>query len=143
MTNVSVTQDLRNSGLDSHALKGQSSQQHSLSTNDGNAISKATTSLKEPINEVAQKATSDKKLALDSLEKIADGIDEAILVLNQALERSPTKAMVRRDEQLNRFIIKIADEASGEVVREIPSEAVLKFARNLEEMKGLLFDESL
>ena len=77
------------------------------------------------------------------MEKIADGIDEAILVLNQALERSPTKAMVRKDEQLNRFIIEIADEVSGELIREIPSEAVLKFARNLEEMKGLLFDKSL
>jgi flagellar protein FlaG len=142
MTNVSFTQNPQHSGLESQALKGESWQRNSLSTNDGNDISKAT-SLKEPINEVAQKATSDKKLALDSLEKVADGIDEAILVLNQALERSPTKAMVRKDEQLNRFIIEIADEVSGELIREIPSEAVLKFARNLEEMKGLLFDKSL
>ena len=142
MTIVSFTQNPQHSGLESQALKGESSRRNSLSTNDGNDISKAT-SLKEPINEVAQKATSDKKLALDSLEKVADGIDEAILVLNQALERSPTKAMVRKDEQLNRFIIEIADEVSGELIREIPSEAVLKFARNLEEMKGLLFDKSL
>ena len=107
-----------------------------------NGISKAT-SLRDPINEVAKKVATDKKHALDSLEKVADRIDEAILVLNQALERSPTKAVVRKDEELNRFVIRIADEVSGEVVREIPSEAVLKFARNLEEMKGLLFDKSL
>ena len=119
-----------------------SQEQKSSSTSDSNTINKAT-SLRQPINEVAQRAASDKKLAIDSLENVADSIDEAILVLNQALERSPTKAVVRKDEQLNRFVIQIADKASGEVIREIPSDAVLKFARNLEEMKGLLFDKSL
>jgi len=39
--------------------------------------------------------------------------------------------------------VRIADERSGEVIREIPSEAVLKFARNLQEIKGLLFDKAL
>ena len=39
--------------------------------------------------------------------------------------------------------MRIADEVSGEVVREIPSEAILKFSRNLQELKGLIFDESL
>jgi uncharacterized FlaG/YvyC family protein len=38
--------------------------------------------------------------------------------------------------------VKIADEQSGEIIREIPSEAVLKFARNLREIKGLLFDKT-
>ncbi|MDA9919883.1 flagellar protein FlaG [bacterium] len=142
MTNVSYTQDPPHSGPESQSLKVHTKEQKSLSTNNANDLSKAT-SLRDPINEVAKKAATDKKYALDSLEKVADRIDEAILVLNQALERSPTKAVVRKDEELNRFVIRIADEVSGEVVREIPSEAVLKFARNLEEMKGLLFDKSL
>ena len=43
--------------------------------------------------------------------------------------------------RLNRYIVKVADEKSGEVIRELPSEAILKFARNLQELKGLLFDE--
>ena len=142
MADVSVTQDISHSRHESQTPRIHSSAQKSLSTGDGNAVSKAA-SVRESINDVALKAASDKKHALDSLEKVADGIDEAILVLNQALERSPTKAVVHKDEQLNRFVIKIADEVSGEVIREIPSEAVLKFARNLEEMKGLLFDKSL
>jgi flagellar protein FlaG len=142
MTNVSFTQDPVHSGPEGQVLKVHSQEQKSSSTSDSNTINKAT-SLRQPINEVAQRAASDKKLAIDSLENVADSIDEAILVLNQALERSPTKAVVRKDEQLNRFVIQIADKASGEVIREIPSDAVLKFARNLEEMKGLLFDKSI
>jgi flagellar protein FlaG len=142
MADGSFTQEISHFSRGSSTPRAHASEQQSLSTGKGNGVSKAA-SLREPINELALKAASDKKHALDSLEKVADGIDEAILVLNQALERSPTKAVVRKDEQLNRFVIKIADEVSGEVIREIPSEAVLKFARNLEEMKGLLFDKSL
>ena len=80
---------------------------------------------------------------LGHLEGVAEDIKDAIETLNTALEKSPTKAIISKDEQLNRFIVKIADEKSGEIVREIPSEAVLKFARNLQEIKGLLFDKAL
>ena len=99
--------------------------------------------VKKSPGDAAVEFTSDKKLAVDSLEAVADSIEEAVYVLNQALEKSPTQAVIQRDEELNRFIIRIADKVSGEVIREIPSEAVLKFARNLEEMKGLLFDKTL
>lgn len=107
---------------------------------------KADSFLKEPavkITEVASKASAEKVGALDSLEQLASELREAIQMLNSALERSPTKAIITRDEALNRFVVKIQDKSSGEVVREIPSEALLKFARNLQELKGLIFDASL
>jgi len=40
-------------------------------------------------------------------------------------------------------LVTIKDKESGEIVREVPPEALLKFARNLEELKGILFDETL
>ena len=95
------------------------------------------TNLGEPIDSLAK---SERESSLRSIEGVAEDIREAIDTLNSALEKAPTKAIISRDEQLNRFIVKIADERSGEIVREIPSEAVLKFARNLQEIKGLLFD---
>jgi len=98
------------------------------------------TNLGEPIDSLASEAKSDRESSLRSIEGVAEDIREAIDTLNSALEKAPTKAIISRDEQLNRFIVKIADERSGEIVREIPSEAVLKFARNLQEIKGLLFD---
>jgi flagellar protein FlaG len=93
------------------------------------------TPLRESITSLAQ--------TLQSISSVAEDIEEAIDTLNGALAQSPTKAIISRDEQLNRYIVKIADERSGEVIREIPSEAVLKFARNLQEIKGLLFDKAL
>lgn len=104
---------------------------------------KAAASLKESIRSVAEKADSDRAHTLQSITNVADDIEEAIDTLNDALAKAPTKAIISHDDQLNRYIVKIADERSGEVIREVPSEAVLKFARNLQEIKGLLFDKAL
>lgn len=101
---------------------------------------------KEPkvvITEVANKAASEKKHSLDSLDQIASDMREAITTLNAALEKTATRAVITKDEDLNRFVVRITDASSGEIVREIPSEALLKFARNLQELKGLIFDASL
>jgi len=95
------------------------------------------------ITEVASNVESEKQDSVASLTQLTNELREAISALNAALEKTPTKAIITRDEDLNRFIVKIADQTSGEVVREIPSEALLKFARNLQELKGLIFDESL
>lgn len=93
--------------------------------------------------DVAANAEADKAKSLNALASVAESIEEAVEVLNEALSRKHTSAQIRRDEQLNRFLVTIKDKDSGEVVREVPPEALLKFARNLEELKGILFDETL
>ena len=84
-----------------------------------------------------------KRDVLETITQVADDIKEAIETLNKTLDLGKTKAMISHDADLNRYIVKIEDEDSGEIVREIPSEAVLKFARNLREIKGLLFDKTM
>lgn len=95
------------------------------------------------VNSIASETSKQRAALVDSLQSMSAEVAEAIDTLNQALARSPTRAMISRDEELNRYIVKITDERSGEVIREIPSEALLKFARNLRELKGLLFDQAL
>ena len=142
MTNISHTQESQ-----LIARMGNRAPQESASTlksPTGNVtVASSSPSIRESVNETALEAAADKKHALDSLESLADSIEEAIALLNRTLNKSPTKALIHKDEKLNRFVIRIADKSSGEVIREIPSEAILKFARNLEEMKGLLFDKTL
>ena len=75
------------------------------------------TSLREPITSVAREARVDRVNSMASIEDVAQDIKEAIDTLNDTLARSPTKAIIFRDDQLNRFIVKIADEKSGEVIR--------------------------
>ena len=100
-------------------------------------------SLAESISSVAGRAQTDRTEAVESIEGVTREIDEALDALNKSLSFAPTKAIITRDEELNRFIVKIADKESGEIIREIPSEAVLKFARNLREIKGFFIDKKM
>ena len=59
--------------------------------------------------------------SLRSIEGVAEDIREAIDTLNAALEKAPTKAIISRDEQLNRFIVKIADERSEKSFEKYPA----------------------
>lgn len=93
------------------------------------------------IHDLAADAAKEKSLSIKHLESVTESIQDAVAILNEALSRKNTSALIRHDEQLNRFLVTITDRESGEIVREIPSEALLKFARNLEELRGLLFDQ--
>tara|TARA_B100000683_G_scaffold261897_1_gene288345 strand:+ start:165 stop:593 length:429 start_codon:yes stop_codon:yes gene_type:complete len=93
--------------------------------------------------EVASAVNQERVESLKTLRSVNDSIEEAVEVLNEALSRKSTSASIRRDEELNRYLVTIRDKESGDVVREIPDEALLKFARNLQELKGILFDETL
>mgnify|MGYP001330598287 CR=1 FL=1 len=97
----------------------------------------------ETIDSIAASTAKEKARLVETLKENTREIEEAIETLNNALATSPTSAKISRDADLNRFIVKITDDVSGEIVREIPSEALLKFARNLRELKGLLFDKAL
>ena len=92
---------------------------------------------------VVARAEEEKAEESQHLQSVSESIDDAIqLVLNQALSLKSTAAIIRRDSELNRYLVTITDKDSGEIVREIPDEALLKFARNLQELRGILFDET-
>ena len=95
-----------------------------------------------PIASVAAQAEEDRVKSLSTLASVSEAIDDAVEVLNQALSMKSTAATIRRDEELNRYLVTIKDKESGEIVREIPDEALIKFARNLQELRGILFDET-
>ena len=97
--------------------------------------------IKKKATDAAESAQKVQDRSVEVISSIAGDLDEAIQVLNESLAKTPTKAVISRDEELNRFIVKIADKKSGEIMREIPPEALLKFARHLEELKGILFDD--
>ncbi len=95
------------------------------------------------VAQAAAEVSEEKQKSMGALRSVTESIEEAVEVLNEALSRKLTSASIRRDEELNRYLVTIKDKNSGEVVREIPDEALLKFARNLEELKGILFDQTL
>ena len=145
MSSTSVSSEAVNMAAQQVSTRGTQPPASPQKINAANPVPeiKAAASLKESIRSVAERADSDREHSLRSITNVAEDIEEAIDTLNDALAKAPTKAIISHDDQLNRYIVKIADERSGEVIREVPSEAVLKFARNLQEIKGLLFDKAL
>jgi flagellar protein FlaG len=60
--------------------------------------------------------------------------DEAPVLSEHSLE-------IRYSEEHRRFVIKVLDTATGEVIREIPPEQLLEAASRLDKIRGLIFDE--
>jgi flagellar protein FlaG len=76
-------------------------------------------------------------------EEMRENIQLAIDRLNQQLKANGRDLSFQMDEELNRPIIIVRNIETGEVVRQIPTEEVVRMAHSIEEGKGLLFNESL
>jgi flagellar protein FlaG len=47
------------------------------------------------------------------------------------------------DRKINTHVVVVTDKTTGEVVRQIPNEVVIRVAHNIADLKGLLFDKKL
>lgn len=75
--------------------------------------------------------------------QMRENLREAIEKLNDQVERNGRGLNFSVDDRLNRPIITVRSTATGEVVRTIPNEVVIKVAHNIEDIKGLLMDQRL
>lgn len=75
-------------------------------------------------------------------EKMMANIRQAIEHLNAQMSSSGRSLGFAMDDVLNRPVVTVKDTKSGEVIRQIPSEAVIRVAHTLEDLRGLLYDAS-
>jgi len=68
-------------------------------------------------------------------------LDEALERLNEQVRKNNYNLNFSVDDTTNFVVVKVKDATSGDVIRQIPSETVLRVAHNLEAVKGLLRDE--
>ena len=66
---------------------------------------------------------------------------KAVVEINKALEKIPTTLAFQVDDNSKRFVVNVADISTGELIRQIPGDAVLRIARQLESLKGIIFDD--
>lgn len=76
-------------------------------------------------------------------EDLRKSIKQAVENLNQQLKDNGRDLSFQMDETINRPIITVRNLQTGEVVRQIPNEEVVRMAHSIEEGKGLLFNEYL
>ena len=68
-------------------------------------------------------------------------IDRVIQMLQSYIESNKTSLDISVHEATGDIVVKVISDDDGKVIREIPSEEVLKHAAMMEQMEGLMFDE--
>ena len=97
---------------------------------------KASPSLKDVSSELS------KSLAL-SRELNEERVREAVEEINKELFKLQSELGFSVDKVANDIVVTVKRKESGELVRQIPSEAVLKLAHNFEKLKGVFLDDFL
>lgn len=68
-------------------------------------------------------------------------LEQAISMLNEQLERDGRSLSFRIDDAVHAPVITVRSKVSGEVIRQIPHEVVIRVSQNIEDIKGMLWDE--
>jgi flagellar protein FlaG len=69
-------------------------------------------------------------------------LKQAIERMNQQAIKDGRKLNFAMDEVTDQMVITVRKAETGEVIRQIPSEAVLRVAHNMEQLKGLVHDKT-
>ena len=72
------------------------------------------------------------------LKEINTTVDE----LNKAMETVGTKLSFSVDKETRQTVIKVMDSRTGEVIRQIPSEEMLRISQRITELLGVLTDHA-
>ena len=76
-----------------------------------------------------------------SAEEVRRNLAEAVERMNDQMRENGRALAFSVDEKVDRTVITVRQRETGEVVRQIPSEQVLKVAHSIEDIKGLLFNQ--
>ncbi len=86
----------------------------------------------------AVKQQGGKKEQNKALDK--NDLEEIKKATNQVLEQINIELDFSVDKDLNTVVVKVINKETGKVIRQIPPEEMLKIAKRIEEMTGLLLD---
>lgn len=103
-------------------------------TNDAaKAVAQSTQVLKD-VSETKEKAEQSRQLTEKK-------VDEAVQRLNEQMQSSQRELGFSVENKTDRLIVKVTNKETGELIRQIPAEAVIKMAQSIESLKGVLFDK--
>ncbi|MDI3322908.1 flagellar protein FlaG [Pontibacterium granulatum] len=71
----------------------------------------------------------------------AEDLEAAIERLNELMKDGQRSLNFSVDKELEEVVIKVTDTETEELIRQIPNEEALKFAKNLEGVLGVIFND--
>ena len=129
-------------GLNPSAARGavqSGSTQTAVKTNSGSNISLRRSEINlKSAQDIVAGVNPTKEGSLSRIESLQSDLSEAL----QSLNRS-TALNFSVDSTSNRFVVRVTEPDTGAVVFEVPSEAILRVARNIESLRGVLFDREM
>ena len=75
--------------------------------------------------------------------RMKQNLEVAVDRLNEQMKQSSRGLNFSLDKKLGRPVVTVRNESTGEVVRQIPNEVVVRLARNIDELKGLFHNENI
>ncbi|MDB0051867.1 flagellar protein FlaG [Gammaproteobacteria bacterium] len=75
------------------------------------------------------------------LEMIRERLIEISASLNEDMKIRSKNLSFSIDKDTNRMVVTVADKETGKIIKQIPSEAVLKVAHSMAALKGILYDD--
>ena len=93
------------------------------------------------IQEFSRISAEHKTELMDQISSNLEKLDNAVEALNAAVQKVPTNLNFSIDKASKRFVVQVTDTETGEVIRKLPGDAVLAMAKQIESLKGVLFDD--
>lgn len=94
-----------------------------------NVASTGSTVAPDGLGKVARPTASEKSHAMDEI--------------NKSLKMASIGVRFEFDKEANKMVTKVVDVESGELIRQMPSEEVVRIARAMNSLTGLLFAKSV
>ena len=77
----------------------------------------------------------------NNAERMAQAFQHVVDELNQQMTANNRNLIFAVDRRINTTVIAVTDKNTGEMVRQLPAEAVLKVAHSIENLKGVLYSD--
>jgi flagellar protein FlaG len=88
---------------------------------------------------VRQEEVEERSLSQVSAER--SRVEQAATRVNEVLTLANPQLRIRVDDETDRVVVKVVEQESGEVIRQIPPEELLELEKYLSNPKGLLLQE--
>jgi flagellar protein FlaG len=90
------------------------------------------------VQEQPQKDTQPKQPLVEQV-----NVQEVVKQLSEAISTNNMHLSFSVDGSSGKVVVRVTDEKTGQLVRQIPSDDVLRIAKNIRAMLGILYDHSV
>jgi len=73
-------------------------------------------------------------------EAAKERLDQAIRIMNERMQDGGRGLAFKVDPSINRPVVTVTNQETGEVIRQIPNEVIVRMARSIDQTKGNLLN---